>query len=102
MWSDAAVGHLPCVDPSLIDFVHDHYIASVVRIRQFDDDQLLGWEPAVLASRLAEPIVDSMRYATQETLRSLRSSQLTRLGRSLRSLAPGHAEPPSRQSDATS
>lgn len=84
MWSDAAAGHMPCVDPSLIDFVHHHYIASVAHIRDVDSGDLLEWEVAVMASRLAEPLPDSMRHATHEALRALSSSRHTRLGLSLR------------------
>ena len=88
MRQDAAEGHLPCSSPSLIDFVHDQYIASVVRVREVDDDLLLSWEGTVLSARLAEPIVDSIRQTTYETLHALNASQITRLGSSRRGVAP--------------
>lgn len=84
------------LDPSLINVVHDHYVASVARIRKFDNRQLLGWEAPVLAGRLAEPIADSIRLATHETLLELNALQPTRLGLILRSMTDRHAEPSSR------
>ena len=96
MWSEAAVGHLPCMDPSLIDDVHDQYVGAVSQTRQLDDNELFDWETAVLASRLAEPVGDSTRRVTYEALQAFKDSQMTRLGLSLRSVTSRHAEPPSR------
>lgn len=86
MRRDAAAGHLPCADPSLVDHVHDEYLAAVVRTRDIRDDALLAWEQAVVAGRLAEPVGDSIRRAAHDTWRALRASQPTRLALSLGSI----------------
>jgi len=88
MRQEAVDGHLPCPSPSLIDFVHDEYISSVVRVREVAEELLLAWEGAVLAARLAEPITDSIRQTTYETLLALNASRISRLGASLRRVAP--------------
>lgn len=86
MRRDAAAGHLPSADPSLVDHVHDEYLAAVMRTRAIRDDVLLAWEPAVVAGRLAEPVGDSIRRATHDTWLAIRASEPTRLAISLRSI----------------
>lgn len=85
MRSDAAASHLPCVDASVIDVVHDAYIASVIEVRDVDVDLMLGWERAVVASRLAEPMVDSVRWATTRMWRALKASKLSPIAATLQS-----------------
>ncbi|MGA9595115.1 MAG: aminoglycoside phosphotransferase family protein [Acidimicrobiia bacterium] len=86
MRQDAAIGHLPCTDPSLIDYVHSCYIATVASIRDIDTDALLEWESPILAGRLAEPIHEAMRQTTYRAWRDLQASQPTRLTTSLESI----------------
>lgn len=86
MRREAATAHLPCADPSLIELAHNEYLASVADTRQIDHKLLLGWEPSVLAGRLAEPLPDRVRRATYGMWRARHSSHPTHLELSLRSL----------------
>ncbi len=80
MRQDAAESHLTCVDPSIISRVHDEYLACLLRTRGVDYDHLLRWEPTLLASRLAEPIPDTVLATMRDQWRAVhsrgRSSQL--------------------------
>jgi hypothetical protein len=90
MRNEAASGYLPCADPSLIAFVHDRYVAAVLRTRKIDIQQLLAWEPTVLAARLAELIPEPIRRTSYQMWRALRAEQASQLAKSLR--APGNEQ----------
>jgi aminoglycoside phosphotransferase (APT) family kinase protein len=90
MRHDAALGHLPCANPAIIDQVHDRYLATVVQIRDLDPGELPRWERTVLASRLAEPTPEPVKRATYDTWVALGNSKASRLTDSLKSMDPGH------------
>lgn len=85
MREDAADGHLPCADAAIIERVHSRYLEAVVRVRNVGAEELVSWEPTVLAARLAEPIPDTILRATHRTWRGLVASQPSRLAAGLRS-----------------
>lgn len=76
MRADAATTHLRCSDQSLITRVHDQYIDCVGRTRGVDWADVAIWEPTILASRLAEPMPDSVLADTLDRWRGLRSGKL--------------------------
>lgn len=84
MRRSASHGHLECADPSVIELVHDEYLAAVLRTRHVDDEALLAWEPSVLAGRLAEPVIEAIQTETADALRLLEASLPTALSAGLR------------------
>jgi hypothetical protein len=79
MRPDAADSHLPCPDRSVIGAIHDEYLAAVLEGHRVDIDLLLAWEPTVLASRMAEPLVERSSQAAVEAWQAGRASRPTPL-----------------------
>lgn len=79
MRPDAASCHLPCPDRSVISAVHHEYLTAVLEDRRVDIDQLLGWEPTVLASRMAEPLGEESTQAAVQAWHAGRASRPTPL-----------------------
>lgn len=73
MRPNAVKTHLRCTDQSIIARVHDEYIDCVGRTRGVDWDHVAMWGSTVLASRLAEPMPDSVLAGTLQKWRDLRS-----------------------------
>lgn len=73
MRQDAVESHLDCVDPSIISQVHNEYLTCLLRTRDVDSDDLMRWEPTVMASRLAEPLPDTVLAKMRDTWRARHS-----------------------------
>lgn len=84
MRQDAVEIHLDCVDPSIISRVHDEYVDCVLRTRGIPIDDLLRWETTLLASRLAEPIPETVLSKLGELWRAHHSVGASSPGSRLR------------------
>jgi aminoglycoside phosphotransferase (APT) family kinase protein len=87
---DAVAGHLGGASSSIVAELHDEYVASVVAARDLGEEVLLGWEPCVLAGRLAEPLPVDALLATRDAFNALeRDAESSVLALALRSAMGG-------------